>query len=256
MRFRYTHDQIEWLRREYPQQLLVNLTDAFNAKFDMDKTPQAIKSTLKNHSITCGRPTGSPKGTLHKWTREQFEFIANAYKSMTIEQIHVAYNKEFNAQESLISIRACTRNHKMLSGRTGQFERGESPWNKGTIGVMRSNVTSFAKGHRPHNWQPVGTRRISHDGYIEIKIKEPRTWKAKHLLTWERHYGPVPEGMMIKFKDGNKTYCAIDNLELVSRAENMILNQMKYSDLPEELKESARLVAKVTIKNKEATNAN
>ena len=44
--------------------------------------------------------------------------------------------------------------------------------------------------------------------------------KQKHRVVWEQAHGPIPEGYLVKFKDGNRMNCSIDNLYLVSRADH------------------------------------
>ena len=52
----------------------------------------------------------------------------------------------------------------------------------------------------------------------------PRDYVAVHHLVWAEHYGPVPAGHAIVFRDGNKNNFNIENLECVSRAELMRRN--------------------------------
>ena len=58
-------------------------------------------------------------------------------------------------------------NHKYNSGITGHFQRGLIPFNKGQKGISYEGckATQFKKGNRAANWVPLGTERISKDGY-------------------------------------------------------------------------------------------
>ncbi|MCS8378253.1 HNH endonuclease, partial [Pseudomonas aeruginosa] len=60
------------------------------------------------------------------------------------------------------------------------------------------SATRFKKGQKPHTWLPVGSTRISADGYLQRKISDtgypPRDWKGIHILLWEEHFGPIPTG--------------------------------------------------------------
>ena len=119
-------------------------------------------------------------------------------------------------------------------GRAGQFKPGAEPWNKGTHfhAGGRSVETQFKPGTR-HGWalslwHPVGSLRIDADGYLQRKVNDDlpmhRRWRAEHLVIWEAAHGPLPAGHAVVFKDGNKQHVALDNLELVSRAELMRRN--------------------------------
>src|SRR5262245_28980841 len=43
-----------------------------------------------------------------------------------------------------------------------------------------------------------------------------------HRLVWEAFHGPIPSGFEINHRDGNKANNRLDNLELVTRSENML----------------------------------
>ena len=91
-------------------------------------------------------------------------------------------------------------------------------------GQEKSRRNLFPKGHRPHNRDSVGTERVKFDGYLWRKIAEPNKWKQVHIILWEEKNGPLPEGMCLTFLDGNRMNLSLDNLMLISRAENGYLN--------------------------------
>lgn len=102
------------------------------------------------------------------------------------------------------------------------------------------------EGAKPHTWLPVGSTRVSADGYLQRKISDtgyPRDWKSIHILLWEEHVGPIPTGHCVCFKDNNKQNVVIDNLELITRAERMRRNSIhRY---PPELKSAIRVISKL-----------
>ena len=51
-------------------------------------------------------------------------------------------------------------------------------------------------------------------GYI--RRREGGRKQFEHRLVWEAHYGPLPDGMLIHHKDGDKTNNAIENLMAVT----------------------------------------
>lgn len=186
-----------------------------------------------------------------RYSKEQLDFLLTEYRRLSLAELTRAFNAKFGTTCKITSIRGATRNHKMKSGRTGRFEQGRNPWNQGIKGYPNRSSTKFKKGSRPHNYKPVGSTRRSKDGYIEIKTADPKTWTPKHKIIWEAEHGPVPAGMMIKYRDGNRDNCTLGNLELVSRAENAVLNKFKYSNYPDEIKPSVRLVAQLSMKRRE-----
>lgn len=123
-----------------------------------------------------------------------------------------------------------------------RYKKGQVPPNKGLRrpgwAPGRMAESQFKKGNRPHDWRPIGSTRLSKDGYLERKVSDtgysPRDWKGVHVTTWETINGPVPTGHAVVFKDGNKEHIDIDNLELISRADLMRRNTIHR--LPPELK--------------------
>lgn len=117
-----------------------------------------------------------------------------------------------------------------------RFQAGAAPWNKGTNFVAggRSAETRFVKGERRGVavalYQPIGAERISKDGYLQRKVNDDlpihRRWRAVHVLAWEEVNGPLPPGHAVVFRDGNKANVALENLELVSRAELLSRNTL------------------------------
>jgi len=233
----YTTEQLQFLRDHYPKMWLVDLTDAFNAKFGTQKTERQIKSTLKNHKIRCGRPPGGGVRHNHLLTQEQDAFVRQHYAALGRKGLTAALNERFGLELKVSQLVSYVKNHKISSGRTGHFKKGQSPFNAGTKGFMKPNKTSFQKGNRPHTAVPVGTiSATTGDGYLKRKVAEPNEWVFVHLETWEKHNGPVPDGFAVTFIDGDRTNCSIENLELISRAELAVRNKKGYSNLPQELK--------------------
>ncbi len=59
---------------------------------------------------------------------------------------------------------------------------------------------------------------VNGDGYIHVRING-KTRKG-HVVVWELHNGPVPDGFEVDHKDGVLSNNHIDNLRLVSHAVN------------------------------------
>jgi hypothetical protein len=110
--------------------------------------------------------------------------------------------------------------------------------------------TQFKPGRRPHTWKPIGSTRLSKDGYMQRKVSDtgypPRDWKGEHTILWEKVHGPVPGGYAVAFKDGDKTHISDENFELISRSELMRRNTIH--NYPPELAGVIRLSAKLKRK--------
>ena len=64
-------------------------------------------------------------------------------------------------------------------------------------------------------------------------------WEFLHRAVWEEHNGPVPEGMIVSFKDSDRMNCDIDNLMLISRGEASALTRLHYRFEDPDLTEAA-----------------
>lgn len=164
---------------------------------------------------------------MHFYSVEEIEYLREISYGRSSKEIAEMYNGKFglNINEKVLS--STRKRYGITTGRTGHFKKGQESWNKGIKGYMGANKTSFKKGNIPPNRVPIGTERLSKDGYIEVKIQDGklnRNWKFKHVLIWEEHNGPVPDGNCIIFGDGNNRNFELDNLICVSRQQLLILN--------------------------------
>ena len=94
----------------------------------------------------------------------------------------------------------------------------------------------FKPGNIPPNYKPVGSERVNVDGYIEVKVKDPRTWKLKHRVVWEQANGPIPAGHNIQFKNGNPKDVRLENLYIISKSEQLRTENSMIARYPEELR--------------------
>ncbi len=182
------------------------------------------------------------------------QFILDNYKERYNQELADLFNQKFNTNITSRMIKSYKANNKLNSGLTGKFRKGQTPHNKGK--KMPKEVyekvkhTMFAKGNVPPNHRPVGSERISKDGYIEVKVAEPNKWRLKQRVVYEEAKGKIPEGCTIIFLDGNKQNCNIDNLRCITRSELLYLNCNGLNN-SNEITETGILMARLDItKNK------
>jgi len=192
------------------------------------------------------------------YTDEMISYLAAGYKTMDLRSLTSAFNERFELNKHHTAIHAALGNRGITSGRTGRFGKGNQPWNSGSKGMRltTANKGTFKKGHHPVNRKPIGSERIcSKDGYVLIKVAErdphtgfPTRYKHKQVHIYEQHYGEVPHGMVVIFKDGDFRNFDPANLSLVKRNELLRLNKHKYKAVPEELKASVMALSRLEVK--------
>lgn len=186
------------------------------------------------------------------YSDEMIEFLKNIAFGKSTKETTELFNKKFNLQKTIIQISSLMKRKGIKTGRTGHFEKGAIPFNKGMKGQQKSNVTSFKKGCIPHNYVPIGSERVNSDGYVDIKISENK-WKQKHRIIWEEVNGPIPRNSCLIFADSNKLNVSLGNLILVTRRELFKMNQEKLIKDRKELTEVGHTVAKLKIKVQDIT---
>lgn len=206
IKYHFTDEMIEELKELYPNTLSAHLAEKFNCSL----------SSIYYHANKLG-------------LKKTKEFIAETSRMHSLRPDH--------------------------GGRKTRFKKGQTPPNKGKKlsefmseeAIEKTKATRFRKGRVPHNHKPIGYERINRDGYIEVKVRDEtytRNFELKHRFIWEKHFGPIPESHNIQFKDGNKLNCNIENLYMISRAEQ-VATENSIHRYPNELKRAIRLTNKL-----------
>ena len=191
----------------------------------------------------------------HYYTSEEDEFLKKNVKGISLKELTKKFNDKFNYKLSESAIANRKNKLNLSSGITGgQFVKGHKAWNKGTKGLTKANKTSFKKGNIPHNHRPVGSERITVDGFVEVKIAEPNKWDLKSRVIYRKHYGEVPKGHTIIYLDGNKLNLEISNLKAISRAEELIMNKNNLRYEEKKLTETGHLIAQIISKRGKIKN--
>lgn len=130
-----------------------------------------------------------------------------------------------------------------IIGRATRFQKGHVPANKGLRrpgwAPGRMAETQFKKGQLPANSDPdfhvLGALRVNTDGYIDMRVSfdiGAMGWKALHRILWEDEHGPVPKGYLLTFRDRDKLNVCLENLELISLADNCRRNSIHNLPAP------------------------
>jgi len=179
------------------------------------------------------------------WTPEKVALLVCTYPDTTAAEIagqlgtmpYTVYRKAHAlklTKSAAFLASAASGRLQREAGISTRFVKGQASWNKGKPHPARgrSIETQFKPGVRQgvavKLYKPVGSERISKDGYLERKINDGmplnKRWRAVHIVEWEAVNGPLPAGHALVFRDGNKQHISLDNLELITRAELMRRN--------------------------------
>lgn len=185
----------------------------------------------------------------HQYTEEEKRFFVEYVPGHRYVEIQQEFIKRFGWEISLGQVKSSIGRYHLNTGKTGYFQRGHAPSNKGKKMPKevyeKAKATMFKKGHVPKNYRPVGSERINVDGYIEIKVEDPRKWKSKHNVVWEQNYGEIPKDSVVIFLDGDKMNVSIENLKLIKRSELLIMNKQKMFSNNAAITETATNLARL-----------
>lgn len=220
------------------------------------------------------------KGRAIPYSAEEMAWLEEN-RLLPIADYHAAFTARFGRSDvAAVNLHSLRKRKGWKTGRTGCFEKGAAPHNKGKpcapgTGGLHPNArkTQFKKGERTgiaqKHYKPIGFERITEDGYRERKINDGPVfkdrWQLVQRIEWEAANGPIPEGFALKCLDGNKLNCDPSNWEPVARGVLARLNggrfrhTLAYDAAPPELKPivmaSAKLKQAISEKRKAAAPA-
>jgi hypothetical protein len=189
------------------------------------------------------------------WTKTEEQELARLYPETSTSELAARFGttaRALYAKAGALGLKKTPEFMAQISRECGEqlvkhggstrFQPGHRTWNAGMKGLqMGGTATQFRKGNVPQTQVPVGSIVSDFDGYLKIKVADPKTWKYVHRKTWEEANGPIPAGHALVFRDGDKTNCALENLELINRRELMARNSIQ--NYPQPIKQVMRMRA-------------
>lgn len=182
------------------------LADAHNQLFGT----QMVACSMKNH---CRVKLGIRKAERHRpFTHTQIEWLIENYPKLGVRKAHEMFNKHFNENRTLSSVRQFGTQHGIC------VDKNIATENKLIYGARR-------KGSK-RALREIGSVRYA-DGRPVIKTKNG--WEIAARVIWEKHNGKIPKDYVIIHLDNNTNNYAIENLACVPLRHLTILlgNDMK-----------------------------
>lgn len=241
---KYPEEVKDFIRQHIEGRSNKELAGLVNEVFGTDFTENTLRCFNANYSIHRKNRKGYIKLERKVFPDGIRKFIHDNHVGRGPKEMAWLVNETFGSSYTRKQMKDYYGNNGLNSGLTGHFENGHVPVNKGKKwdeymkpeAQEKARKTSFRKGNVPENLLPLGTIMDTRDGYkiIKVSMKGSRweMWKLLHRKVWEEHNGPIPEGNIIIFKDGNSGNCDIDNLVMVTRKENAWLNKrgLRFED--------------------------
>ena len=192
----------------YRGRLLQETTDIINGEFGTSFRSCQIRGYLQNRGLKTGLGS-SKKGIRYFWKPEYEEFVR--------ARLDKSYDEIIGEFEEKFGIR-------LTWGQLGHFK-----WRNG---LYSENDGRYKAGHMPANVAPLGAEHRQTNNFIKVKVSDERhtgngsraNWKSKGQHEWEKAHGPMPEGCMIIFRDGDDSNYSVDNLVCVTKAQNETMN--------------------------------
>ena len=264
MIYRYPPQVHDFVKVNAPKMRDAMLADECNRALGTHFTPSSMKAFRGNHGYRNGKK---------QWTKEEYwkyqtrypqgvyEFVRDNSWGVSSKGMAEMVNKKFGTSFTATMMKQFRQRHGIKSGVTGWYQKGHAPGTKGkTIEeickhdpekLAKVRATQFKKGDRPLNEKAVGAIVTNSEGYVlrkkQMEGSQWERWEFLHRAVWEEHNGPVPDGMIVMFKDGNRQNCCIDNLMLVSRGELAVMAKRGYRFEDPDLTEAAVNMVRLKI---------
>lgn len=242
------------------------LAAACNDKFGTHFTPSSMKSFRGNHGYKNGLKQWSKEDYWKYQTRYpqgMYEFIRDNSWGVSSKEMAEMVNEKFGTDWTPTGMKQFRQRHQIKSGVNGWYQKGHEPGNKGKkleeyVGEERAKdikkriaKTQFKKGEAPMNELPIGAVVVNSQGYKIRKKQMTGTlwerWEFLHRAVWREHYGEIPEGMMIIFRDGNRLNCDISNLTMISKGESAVLNKLHLRSEDPDLTDAGIALVKLRL---------
>lgn len=252
--YAYPPEVHEFVRENCTKLFDEELAEACNERFGTEFTKSKMRAFRHNHRYRTGRQRNAGNERRVKaYPQEVVDFVRDNSWGVSSKDMAVMVNEKFGTNFDQHRMNVFRARHHIKSGLPGWYQRSHEPGNKGKkleeyVGEERAAEireklapTQFKKGHAPLNELPVGAISKTTDGYVirkkQMEGSQWERWEFMHRAIWEEHNGPVPPGMSVMFKDGNKENLSIDNLMLVTKGESAQLTRLGLRSEDPELTE-------------------
>jgi hypothetical protein len=251
----YYPEHIRFLGKHIRGRSYKELALLFDERFGLQVTENAIKKICGRNGLCNGFGHGNPNyPPPRKFTDLHVRFLKKIVKGRKYAELAELFNMELGLSVTGKQISNLCKRRGLANGIDTRFQKGHIPFNKGRKGYCSPGCEKgwFPPGHMPFNTMPIGSERVTAEGYVEVKISNKsgpsrNRWKGKHVLIWEEANGPLPRGNVVLFSNGNRRNFKPENLISVSRRELAVINHMGLLSANKDTTKTGVNVAKLKI---------
>lgn len=224
----YTEGELDFLRRNIDSMSYAQMGKELEKMTDQRYDKSAVHHICKRYGIKKTKRVVSKQREssekYHSYTQEETKYLLENFdKCKSYEELRTRFNEHFGLSIPLHSVQdMCSKRLKLKRGQ---------------------NIGQFSKGKQEEKRLPIFSE-VVHQGYIYIKIADGydidknntenylENWMPKHRYVYEKTNGPIPNGNIVVFLDGNKECCEPENLYCIDRRIHVIMckNQWYTSD--------------------------
>jgi hypothetical protein len=238
-KFQLTDEQALWIKQRYKAETIAELRAGFISKFGGSYTHHQFANILHNLGFKSKGGFKTKGKFKFQLSDAQVSWLKEEYQIYTAAILLNMFNKKYARSLTMEQFKNVLAKHEIKSETKFTDKVG-----------YEVNRTAFKKGGIHPTAVSVGSELIE-GGYTRVKVAEPNVWKSKHVIVYEKHFGPVKSGEVIRFKDGNKDNFSPENLFKTTRRGHGFLFKFQLLSQPKPAQESLLLLTQVRDKNDE-----
>lgn len=253
------HDLVrEWSTKLRDRELAAFVNDHCGTEF----TASSMKAFRANHGYRNGMSRGLSKEEYmaRHYPQGMFEYIRDNSWGVSSKEMAERVKELFGVEMTPTCMKQFRQRHGIKSGVTGWYQKGHEPGTKGKTleeickgdpeKLARVRSTQFKKGDRPVNEMQIGDITVVNGYKLRKKSmtgKQWERWEFLHRAVWIEHNGPIPEGMVVTFRDSNPMNCNLSNLMLITKGQNVVMTRKGYRSGDPDITETGAALAALEI---------
>lgn len=245
MKKTWTDEQIQYLKDNYGKIPTREIANHLGRKYEYVKD-KAGKLGLKT-------------GNVIRWQEHEDKVLIENYANMSSQDIADMLGKKVESVYNRANILGLKKSKEYITNwhkthisegfLRNSKKKGSIPHNKG-ISMSKETYakcapTMFKKGTSPPNTNKEGDGAVVLHKNNKWRCYNVRIslgkWIPLHRYVWEQVNGEIPKGYIVTFKDRDFRNCTIENLELMTRADNMRRNSLR--NYPKHIQDMIHIIA-------------